>query len=87
MDNEAGIETQIHEGHTPLYLAAKQGHLAIVRILILRQASLNSPDNQRWTPLHKAIFWKHTPVTGALIDNGTRLDTQLIAGTYMEKRP
>src|SRR4051794_14201099 len=66
---EWGLDQNAYLKRTPLYCAAKQGHLSIVDTLLTFGAEVNKgrADNGD-TPLHGAIFGGYTEVVRLLVE-------------------
>jgi len=81
-------------GHTPLYAAARNGHAAIVKMLLEAGADATRPDAAGFGPLHVAAAAGHTPVVALLVEEGgvpidsrsVRGDTALILAVMRQKR-
>ena len=58
------------EGAPPLWVAAAAGHMAIVRFLIRRGASVNCTTKTNSTPLRAACFDGHFEIVKYLIEHG-----------------
>jgi len=65
-------------GDRPIMVAALSGHLAIVKTLFRRGASLDSPG---WTPLSYAAASGHVEVASFLLDAGAAIDAVSPNGT------
>ncbi|GAB6027120.1 Histone-lysine N-methyltransferase ehmt1, variant 2 [Chamberlinius hualienensis] len=59
-----------------LHVAAANGHLMLVHVLLQAGASLNTYDNNLMTPIMLAIENGHPPVAQYLIKAGCQLDTK-----------
>jgi len=59
------------DGDTLLYMAAEEGHEAVVKALIEAGADVNKADNDGKTPLYMAAQEGHEAVVKALIAGGT----------------
>lgn len=59
-----------HEEARALHLAIEFGHLEIVKLLLASGAKYESPDAQRWQPLHYAAFNCSPELVSLLLDRG-----------------
>ena len=50
----ASIDARTSDRQTPLYLASRLGHVAIVKFLLSEGADVNAPTDFGWTPLFVA---------------------------------
>jgi ankyrin repeat protein len=66
---------------TPLHLAARDGKLPAVALLLERGADVNATDVHGCTPLHSAVYGQHTAVAESLLDHGAKVDAARIDGT------
>jgi len=57
-------------GSSPLLIAALNGHLEVVDILIKKGANVNHRGPDLWTPLHAACFYGHMEVACLLLGYG-----------------
>lgn len=57
-------------GLAPLHVAAQQGSLSSVALLVDQSASLDAESDEGITPLYYAYFSGHTPVWKYLLDSG-----------------
>ncbi|XP_067142958.1 ankyrin repeat domain-containing protein 6-like [Centruroides vittatus] len=64
------------EGRTALHLAAANGHVDIVKILLHYGAKVNTADVAGYTPLHQASTEGHVEVVRLLLKNGSHVDAQ-----------
>jgi hypothetical protein len=64
----------------PLHLAANEGHLEIVKLLIDNGADVNGDSIANLTPLHGAALAGHTEVAAFLIEKGAQIDIKSING-------
>ncbi|KFY00766.1 hypothetical protein V490_01213 [Pseudogymnoascus sp. VKM F-3557] len=53
---------------TPLIVAAREGHLDIVKMLVEEKAAFTTPLPDEDTPLHSAAYWGHKDVFNYLLD-------------------
>ena len=65
-----------------MHLAASEGHLEVVRLLMDEHGAPNSPCD-RWggTPLDDAIRHGHEEVVGFLLSNGAKMGSSAAAPT------
>jgi ankyrin repeat protein len=57
---------------TALFIAASEGHLDVVRVLVDVPAGINLPDHEGRTPLFAAAAAGHREVVEFLLDNGAQ---------------
>jgi ankyrin repeat protein len=50
----APVDERDAQGHTPLHVAAREGHLFAAMVLVGHHANPNARDDRRQTPLHAA---------------------------------
>ncbi len=55
---------------TPLHVAAMEGHIDTMCLLLKKNAHVNSQDKNSWTPLHCAAFSNHLQAMEILLDQG-----------------
>ena len=51
----------------------RQGHLGIMQLLNRYGGQLDIPNNQGWTPLHRAVYNGHIRVMEWLLNNGASI--------------
>lgn len=71
------VNTLTHNSETPLYFAAKYGHLRAVKWLIKAGADINRKTNDLSCPLYAAVDGGHKDVIELLVRNGAEVN-----GTY-----
>lgn len=86
LKNGADCNTKNEEGSTVLMLAAGNGDLEMVELLIKAGAEVDATDARGWTALFKALFnyeqnCGFPDVVSALIDAGADIEHQVAYGT------
>ena len=80
-DGQVDINAKQNQQITALMLAAKRGHLEIVKLLISKGVVLDAMDSQRWTALCFAVDANHGHVVRALLEAGADPDIATQEGT------
>lgn len=57
-------------GNYPLHIAAQNGHMDLVKLLLERKADINAQNNKLNTPLHMSLSYDYIEVSEYLISNG-----------------
>ncbi|KAL7060140.1 hypothetical protein AAHC03_09272 [Spirometra sp. Aus1] len=73
-NEQVDIEMRDAAGSTPLVLASRQGHTAIVRELLLANARLDQVDQDGWSALRSAAWGGHKDVVKLLLEAGVNVD-------------
>lgn len=74
-----GVDVDTQEdgwGYTPLHLAAKEGHVETVQVLLDHGASVNIQNVYGWTPLHVAAVRNYTDIARLLLKHGADVEAQ-----------
>jgi ankyrin repeat protein len=58
------------DGDIPIHCAARNGHVAIVKMLLENGYSANATNGLLQTPLQLAVNYRHSQVIKLLLDNG-----------------
>lgn len=59
-----------YDGWTPLTVAAREGHIEVVRLLVKSGADINAEEGGGNTPLFWAAYYGHAPVVEYLLSSG-----------------
>jgi ankyrin repeat protein len=70
------IESKNKSGVTPLSIAARNGHDAIVMLLLEAKANTESKDNREWTPLMRAAHHGHEAVVKLLLEAEANVESK-----------
>ncbi|KIW24505.1 hypothetical protein, variant [Cladophialophora immunda] len=72
-----GIDSKDREkGRTPLMWAAASGFVAVVKLLLEKEANLEVKDYNSRTPLSNAAYYGHETVVKLLLEKGADLEVQ-----------
>ncbi|WP_244410004.1 ankyrin repeat domain-containing protein [Streptomyces albofaciens] len=84
VDEVSPVVNGFNDGHTPLLVAARDGHADIARALIAAGADVNAVEPTFGAvPLHKAVYMGHADITGLLVRApGTDIDHQGATNGY-----
>ncbi|XP_062859737.1 ankyrin repeat and SOCS box protein 3 isoform X2 [Trichomycterus rosablanca] len=72
------VNSLTHNSETPLYFAAKNGHLLVVKHLIRAGADLNKMSNDLSSPLFAAVDGGHKDVVKLLVSKGAKGHTEIV---------
>lgn len=68
-------------GETPLFLASREGHIGMIRLLVSHGADINAaPKTGGYSPLMAAVFNGHIETGQTLVANGVTVDLLSAAG-------
>lgn len=65
-------------GWMPLHLAARKGHLAMVKLLFEIGADPEARAREMWTPLYVALVWKHKKIARTIARHISNLQNYLV---------
>jgi ankyrin repeat protein len=71
----ADPNARMKNGVTPLHMAAQNGDLAMINLLLepRRKTNINPVDAKGWTPLDRAIRWHHPEAAEVLRQHGAHV--------------
>ena len=72
------IDGKFFYGCTALWVAASNGHLAVVRFLIEQNAEVDAGTSINSTPLRTAVFSGHLDIVRCLVENGADVNGRRI---------
>ena len=81
---EANVNQAMETGDTPLYIAAHEGHLDAVVVLVDAGASVDQAADSGATPLIMAAYNGHLEVVRALVEAGADKSVRTLRGTALE---
>jgi ankyrin repeat protein len=65
----------MHDGSTPVFMAAQMGHVDVIKYLAEHGADLNTPMHDGRTPVYIAAQMGHVEVIKTLVGHGADLNT------------
>ncbi len=68
----ADVNARTSDGLRPLHMAAQNGNVPIIRMLISHRARINPVDGKGWTPLDRAVKWRHPEAAKVIEASGGR---------------
>ncbi|GES59583.1 Pfs, NACHT and Ankyrin domain protein [Aspergillus terreus] len=74
------LEVQDDKGQTPLIVAARQGKLEVVKLLLDKGASVTARDGEGWTAAHRAAWNGHEQTIRLLVDRGAHPEAETPSG-------
>lgn len=81
VEQGACVEAVKADGTSALMTAAAEGHLDVVKVLLLHNAKVNATNADGDTPLHFAVRHNHPEVAAHLLENGAAVDARNKKGT------
>lgn len=72
--NPLTINSQTRHGNSPVYIAARLGHVNILNLLISANANINMVNYYGKSPLYIATLWGHKNVVETLLKNRAEVD-------------
>ncbi|XP_014775602.1 ankyrin repeat and EF-hand domain-containing protein 1 [Octopus bimaculoides] len=74
------VDTKDKYFKTPLMVAASQGNVDLVKMLLEKRASVNTIDNFKWTPLHHACHGGQLEVVKVIVERGADINARALNG-------
>jgi len=81
------VNTATNRGSTPLFFAARQGHLEVVKMLSAKGAKIDSGDSIAGSAVTAAAYGGHVEVVRFLISKGASLSISQMGGPRCRSRP
>uniref|UniRef100_A0A8C6UCU5 SOCS box domain-containing protein n=1 Tax=Neogobius melanostomus TaxID=47308 RepID=A0A8C6UCU5_9GOBI len=82
LDFRLFVNAQTHEGETPLFLAARLGHVSVVKLLLKGDADIDLQTNDLSCPLYTAVDGGHTEVVKLLLLKGAEVNRSHTASCW-----
>ncbi|XP_072304804.1 ankyrin repeat and SOCS box protein 3 [Eucyclogobius newberryi] len=82
LDLHTFVNSQTHEGETPVFLAAQNGRLSVVKILLKNKANMNLQNNDLSCPLYTAVDRGHTEIVALLLLKGAEVNRSHTASCW-----
>jgi ankyrin repeat protein len=75
IERGARVNAKTSDGLTPLHMAAQNGNIPIITLLLNHRARINPVDGKGWTPVDRAVKWRHPEAAQFLRTRGGRPGT------------
>ncbi|XP_033841174.1 ankyrin repeat and SOCS box protein 3 [Periophthalmus magnuspinnatus] len=82
LDFRSFVNSQTHEGETPLFFAAQNGHPSVVKLLLRAKADVNLQTVDLSCPLYAAVDRGHTEVVQLLLLKGAEVNRSHTASCW-----
>jgi len=76
LNDGADVNALTTDRLTPLHMAAQNGNIEIVTLLLDKKATINPIDSKGWTPMDRANKWQHPDAAEFLKKHGGHEATQ-----------
>lgn len=76
VERGACVEAAAEDGTTALMIAAGEGHLEVVRVLLNHNARVNAANEAGDTPLHCAVLQNQSEIAAFLLEKGAAVDSR-----------
>jgi ankyrin repeat protein len=76
----ADINTPNNKGETPVFVAAEDKRIDMVRLLVKLGADINIADNDNFTPVHIAAMQGRVVMISLLAEFGTNINIEATRG-------
>lgn len=76
LEHGACVEAVNKEGVSALMIAAGEGHLDVVKVLVMHKARVNATNDAGDTSLHFAVRHNHPEIAAYLLENGAAVDAR-----------
>jgi len=81
LDSKANVNACDNNGGTPLYIAASNGHIEVVKLLLDNKAEVNiCRHSDDVTPLYIAAWKGHTEIVKLLLGKKAKVDARRADG-------
>jgi len=70
LDRDCDVDAVTDDGRTALHMAAQNGDIPMITLLLARGAKIDPRDGKGWTPLDRAAKWGHANAVDFLRAHG-----------------